>query len=209
MAEIKETFPCPSTSELDSAERNRKWFFALGIFSILLGAFALIIPLWTTVVSMLLLGSLLLVNGIAQIVQTFRAHEGKGFVLHLLISILYIVVGGLMILTPGVSAISLSLLIASFFIVGGIFRVILAIERRFDNWGWVVLNGLVTFLLGLIIVARWPWSGLWVIGLFVAIEMIINGWSVVMFSTAAREEIREVRRRCEPQVSPAESPVQG
>ena len=200
---IQEAFTCPSTSESESAERTRKWFLALGIFSIVLGAVALAIPVLTTVASMLLLGSLLLVNGIAQIFQTARSHKGKEFFLHLLVSILYIVVGGFLILSPGASAVSLSLLIASFLMVGGVFRIIWAIERRFGNKGWVVLNGIVTFFLGLIVLADWPWSGLWVIGLFVAIEMIINGWSVIMFSTAAREEIKEVRRRCDLRVSPA------
>ncbi len=201
------TFVCPSPSELDSAERKKNWFFILGVFSIVLGIFALAIPALTTVASMLVLGVLLLVNGIAQIIQTIRAREGREFFLHLLIGILYIVVGGLMILTPGATAISLSLLIASFFMVGGIFRIIWAVEKRFGNWGWVVLNGIITLLLGLIILAAWPLSGLWVIGLFVAIEMIINGWSVVMSSTAAHEEISEIRRRCDVQVSPTESPV--
>jgi len=207
---IQEAFTCPSTSEIESAERTRKWFLALGIFSIVLGAVALATPVLTTVASMLLLGSLLLVNGIAQIFQTARSYKGKEFFLHLLVSILYIVVGGFLILSPGASAVSLSLLIASFLMVGGVFRIIWAIERRFGNKGWVVLNGIVTFFLGLIILANWPWSGLWVIGVFVAIEMIINGWSVIMFSTAAREEMKEVRRRCDLRgLSPAESLVRG
>jgi uncharacterized membrane protein HdeD (DUF308 family) len=193
---IQDTVTCPPLSEIESAEKSRKWLLALGIFSIVLGAIALAVPVVTTVAWMLILGSLLFVNGIVQIYHTIRSPHESGFFLHLLISILYTVVGGLLILSPGAGAISLSLLIASFFMVGGIFRIILAVAKRFTNWGWVVLNGIVTLFLGLIIFANWPWSGLWVIGLFVAIEMIIHGWSMVMLSTAARREIREIRRQC-------------
>ena len=204
---IQDTLKCPPLSEIESADKGRKWLLALGIFSIVLGAIALAIPVLTTVAWMLFLGALLFVNGIVQIYHTIRTHHENRFFLQLLISILYIVVGALMILSPGAGAISLSLLIASFFMVGGIFRIIWAVQRRSGNWGWVILNGIVTFFLGLIILANWPWSGLWVIGLFVGIEMIIHGWSIVMSSTAAREELKDLRSRCVATASPTQSPV--
>ena len=80
--------------------------------------------------------------------------------------------------------------------LAGVFRIIGAAATRFQSWGWVVFNGMVIFALGLAIWADWPLSGVWVIGFFVAIEMIINGWALVMFATAARKEISQIRRQC-------------
>jgi uncharacterized membrane protein HdeD (DUF308 family) len=69
----------------------------------------------------------------------------------------------------------------------GIALIILAaVVMRFPSWGWTVVNGLITLLLGMLMWADWPVSGLWVIGLFVGIEMIFSGWSWVMLALAAR-----------------------
>ena len=68
----------------------------------------------------------------------------------------------------------------------GIFRAVVAVAVRFPNWIWLLLSGVVTFLLGLSIWHQWPLSGLWVIGLFVGVEMIFNGWSLVMLGLVAK-----------------------
>ncbi len=68
--------------------------------------------------------------------------------------------------------------------VAGTFRIIFAVMERFPSWGWVLCNGIVTVLLGFAICQQWPASGLWVLGLFVGIELIVNGatWSVIAVS---------------------------
>jgi uncharacterized membrane protein HdeD (DUF308 family) len=87
---------------------------------------------------------------------------------------------------PAESAIELTLIIAFFLIFGGIFRVIYALSERFTGWGWVLLNGGVSLLLGLLVYKQWPGSGLWLIGLFVGIELIFNGWAWIMLSLGLR-----------------------
>jgi uncharacterized membrane protein HdeD (DUF308 family) len=72
--------------------------------------------------------------------------------------------------------------LAIFLIVVGVFNIVAALMQRFHGWGWVLLNGGVTLLLGLLINRQWPSSALWVIGLFVGIEMIFNGWAWIMLS---------------------------
>jgi len=89
-----------------------------------------------------------------------------------------------------------ALLLGAFFVVGGVFRIIGASILRFRNWGWVVFNGGVTLLLGVIVLASWPISGLWVIGLLVGVEMVINGWSWMLFAWATRDDVRKTRVRC-------------
>jgi uncharacterized membrane protein HdeD (DUF308 family) len=190
------TLTCPSLAELKEAERSWKWLFALGIFSIILGGIALSALVITTLVSILFLGFLLLANGIVEGIQTFKAGRTKDIIFHLLTGLLYAAVGILFIAYPAAGAASVTLLLGAFFVAGGISRMIWAAVIRFQSWGWAVFNGIVTLLLGAIVWANWPVSGLWVIGLFVGIEMVINGWSRLLFALAVRNEVKDTRVRC-------------
>jgi uncharacterized membrane protein HdeD (DUF308 family) len=76
----------------------------------------------------------------------------------------------------------LTKILAIFLIVVGALDILSALIQRFHGWGWVLLNGGVTLLLGLLINRQWPSSALWVIGLFVGIEMLFNGWAWIMLS---------------------------
>jgi uncharacterized membrane protein HdeD (DUF308 family) len=96
------------------------------------------------------------------------------------------VTGFLVVANPGATAVALTLLIAMLLIFGGIFRIVVAIVIRFQNWIWLLLHGAINLLLGISIWQNWPLSGLWVIGLFVGIDMIFNGWSLVMLGFAAK-----------------------
>jgi uncharacterized membrane protein HdeD (DUF308 family) len=171
---------------LHELRRHWGWYLALGIALIILGIIALGNSLLATLASMLVLGWLLIIGGAIQIVQAFRTRDWGGFFLHLLAGILYVVVGVLAVVNPAVSALALTLLLASFFLVVGLFRIITALVMRFPSWGWALVNGIITLLLGILIWAEWPVSGLWVIGMFVGIEMILSGWSWVMLALAAR-----------------------
>lgn len=160
------------------------WFLALGVAMVVFGTAAIS---WAciatiTVAATWLFGFLLLAGGIGEIINAFRSGRWSGGIVHLLIGILYVVVGLMVVEQPEESAVQLTLIIAFFLIIGGIFRIVLALSERFTGWEWVLLNGAVTLLLGLLIYKQWPASGLWVIGLFVGIEMIFNGWAWIMLA---------------------------
>jgi uncharacterized membrane protein HdeD (DUF308 family) len=121
-----------------------------------------------------------------QVVHAFAFKEWSGFFIDLLTGLLYIAVGFMIVANPEVSAASLTLLIALFLIFGGIFKIAVAITTRYQHWGWLLLYGVVTLALGISIWRQWPLSGLWVIGLFVGIDMILNGWSLVMLGLIAK-----------------------
>src|SRR5205823_929025 len=106
--------------------------------------------------------------------------------LHLLTGVLYLIAGVLMLEHPVEAAAGLTLLIAANLLIGGLVRIVLAIAERFDGRGWVLFSGVISVLLGAGIWRQWPLSGLWVIGLFVGIEMLCNGVSWVMLGLAAR-----------------------
>ena len=185
----------PSTpgvrASLDESQTLRSgwpWFFGLGVAMVVLGTIAISWACLTTitVTATWLFGFLLLAGGITEIINAFRGGRWSGTLVHLLIGILYIVVGFMVIEQPENSAIQLTLIIAFFLIISGIFRIVFALSERFAGWPWVLLNGGVTLMLGLMIYKQWPDSGLWVIGLFVGIEMIFNGWAWIMLSAGIR-----------------------
>jgi len=77
---------------------------------------------------------------------------------------------------------------AMFFMIAGLFRIVTALLMRYPHWGWVLLNGLITFVLGVLIWRQMPGAALWIIGMFVGIDLIFVGWSWVMLALALRTE---------------------
>ncbi|MCI0358937.1 MAG: DUF308 domain-containing protein [Planctomycetaceae bacterium] len=172
--------PIPSpVSEMYTLRQHWVWFLVLGVALVVLGSIAIG---WAslatiTIAATWLFGFVLLGGGLGEIVHSFTIGRWSGMLVHLLIGLLYAVVGFMMISDPAESAITLTKIIAIFMIVGGIFRVVAALSYRFPGWEWVLLNGGITLLLGLFIYKNWPGSGLWFIGLALGVDMIMNGWS--------------------------------
>jgi uncharacterized membrane protein HdeD (DUF308 family) len=94
----------------------------------------------------------------------------------LLAGILGAVTGWLMVRHPGAAALSLTLLLTPFFMVGGLFLVVSSLMLRFPHWGWACLSGVIAFLLGVMLVMKWPASGLWFIGTCIGLTLIFEGW---------------------------------
>jgi len=181
---MEQVIQLPGASELRG---NWGWFLALGIVLIVLGTIALGSALVMTIASVFFFGWILIIAGVMEAVHAFwQEKRWGGFFLDLLTGLLYVVVGWMMVSNPGESAVLLTLIIAMFLVFEGLFRIVVAITARFPHWGWVLFNGVISLVLGISIWQRWPYSGLWVIGLFVGIEMLLNGWSLVMLSLSAR-----------------------
>jgi uncharacterized membrane protein HdeD (DUF308 family) len=173
------------------------WLLALGIIQVILGTVGLGMTFGLTLVTILIYGIFLLIGGGAQIAQAFTAKGWKSRVLHLLIAVIYVLAALFIIANPLAASLFLTLFIGFVLLAAGLLRGIMAFHfRGFKNWFWPLLSGILSVLLGLMILSQWPVSGLWVIGLFVALELIINGWSAVMIALAARE----VGKAASPQV---------
>jgi uncharacterized membrane protein HdeD (DUF308 family) len=195
-------------SGIEDIRRNWGWFLALGIALILLGVFALIAAEITTLASVLLFGWLVLFGGVFEVVAAFWARQWSGFFLHLLVGVLYVVVGLLLIAHPVAAAAGLTLLLVALFLTGGAFRILAAAALRYPNWGWSVLDGVIALILGAMIWKEWPESSLLVIGTFVGIILVFRGWAWVMFALAVRRLPRigeEFRRSASGE--PISSPV--
>jgi uncharacterized membrane protein HdeD (DUF308 family) len=173
---------------LEPEELRHKWgwFLALGIVLLFLGIVAVALTPVATLAAVLVLGWLMVFSGVAEAVHAFQVHRWGGFFLHLIGGVLGILIGLLIVTHPGAGALAWTLLFASFFTVIGLFRLITAIWLRTPNWGWAAFDGAITLLLGVILWAEWPWSGLWFLGLSVGISMILRGWSSVMLAIAIR-----------------------
>jgi uncharacterized membrane protein HdeD (DUF308 family) len=169
------------TVEATGIWKNWGWFLALGIVQIIAGTLAVGFVLSATLASVVTLGVLLLIAGVAQTAAALLARDWDGFFLFLLLGLLYGLAGSLTIQQPLLATASLSLMLAVLFLLVGLFRIAFAVVDHLPSWGWVLFNGVVTVLLG---VATWrlgPGSGVRVVSMLVGIELSVNGltWSVL------------------------------
>jgi uncharacterized membrane protein HdeD (DUF308 family) len=177
-------------AEFKHLRRHWFWLLLLGILLVVCGTACIVFPALTVVTSfaaMVVLGICLMVAGVATVVGAFWAGKWSGFMVSLLIGILYLVAGFMITNRPGESSMIFTLFLAAFFIMAGIFRSISALVVKYPLWGWSLLNGLVTLLLGIIIYRHFPTSGLWVIGLLIGVEMLLHGWCDIMLALAVRK----------------------
>jgi uncharacterized membrane protein HdeD (DUF308 family) len=172
---------------LRSLEHNWGWFLALGVAEIVLGAFAIGASVLVTMVSMAVFGWLLIIGGVLSVVHAFWQRQWSGFFIDMVVGLLYAVAGLMVASNPELAAVTLTLLIALLLIMAGAFRIAAGVTHHYAHRGWLLLNGVITLALGILIWCQWPVSGLWVIGLFIGIEMIFYGWSLVMLGMAAKD----------------------
>jgi uncharacterized membrane protein HdeD (DUF308 family) len=190
MSTVPATSNALTTHELHPL-RNQWWcFLLLGIALVVLGSLCIIDPFVPTLASVIFLGFVLMAAGITQIVSSFWAGKWSGMLIHMLIGVLYCVVGYMIVDAPVVNMVLITKFIAIFLIVSGAFRIVAALVVRFPDWGWALLNGGVTLLLGIIINRQLPEAALWVIGVFIGIEMLLNGWAWVMLALDLRAVAR-------------------
>lgn len=173
--------------ELEAVHERSGWFTALGILMIILGVIAIGAPFMTGVAVNLLVGWLLIISGIAHGIHAFKATGWRGVVMQALCGLLYLGVGVVMVMNPVAGLLALTMTVLVYFIVSGIFKIILAIRvEELPQRGWVTLSGILSLALAIYIGAQFPASAMWLIGLLFGIEMIFSGWAFVMIAMAAR-----------------------
>jgi len=162
------------------------WFMAFGIGLLILGIAAIARSVTATVVSMVFFGWLLIFASGIEIAQAIMVGHWAGFFYHLLAAILFGLTGLLLITRPVISAEVLTVIMGMFFIIGGLFQLISSLAVSVPGWGWQAADGIVAFILGLLVLAQWPTSGLWVIGLFIGIDLIFYGCAWIAVALALR-----------------------
>lgn len=172
---------------LDEAKKNSGLLIFLGVLTVIFGVMAVGAPLIMGVAVSMFVGFLLLGSGIARIVHALKSRQwGTGF-WGTIIGLLGVAAGLLMIFRPIVGLMTLTLLLAIYFLVDGICEIIAAFKIKPDQgWGWVLFNGIIALLLGIMIWRQWPVSGAWAIGVLVGIHILITGWTMIILGTGAR-----------------------
>jgi uncharacterized membrane protein HdeD (DUF308 family) len=165
------------------------WLLALGIIQVILGIVGLSMTAALTIATVFVYGVFLLIAGSAQIAHSFTARGWRSILLHLAIAVLYVLTGIIIVTNPLVATFAATLALGFLFTVTGVVRFIMAMQMRGSrSWGWYLLSAVISIILGIMIVIQWPLSALWVIGLFVAIELLFNGWALIMVALVAREQ---------------------
>jgi uncharacterized membrane protein HdeD (DUF308 family) len=174
----------PLIAGMEEIRRSWAWFLTLGILLMLLGFVCVAGDVTATFATVLTFGWLLLLSGVVPLVHAFRTRAWSGFFLDLLSALLRGFTGYLLVRYPSAGAVSFTLILASYFIVGGLFRAIGAEMVKFPRWGWVVFSGIVSVGLGVMLLAQMPDSSVWFIGFALGVDMIVDGASLVGFATA-------------------------
>ena len=151
------------------------WFLAFGIVLVMLGVAAVVRSFITTVASMMFFGWLLMFAGIIEFIYAFMVGKWAGFFLHLLLALFFGITGALMVFRPIISAEAVTFVMSVFFLVAGLYQFFASMWSNLPGWGWGAANGMISVIMGMLLLAQWPVSGLWVVGLFVGIDLIFYG----------------------------------
>ena len=162
----------------DTAPLRAKWgwIVALGVVYLIAGFIALGSVAMATVASVLIVGVMMIIAGVAEVISAFQIKSWGKFLLWVLLGLLYVVAGFVTFQNPLLAAVLLTLVLGASLVASGIMRIILAFSmKREAPWIWVALSGVITVLLGVLILARWPVSSLYILGLFLGIDLIMAG----------------------------------
>ncbi len=171
---------------LKQLQENWGWFFGFGIGLVILGMLAIAYSFTATIFSVVYFGIVLILLGIFEATQAFNLNKWSNSFLHIFLSILYIAGGSYMIYNPIVNAVTITLILAIFFVISGIIKMIFALLNHIVHRVWLFINGALTTALGVMIWYQWPVSGLWVLGLLVGIDILFTGWTWIMLGLLAK-----------------------
>jgi uncharacterized membrane protein HdeD (DUF308 family) len=177
--------------DLEELPHKWKWLLALGILMLLTGSIGLFMSVIMTLATVVFFGIIILANGTCSLIQTIADKEEKwhGRIVHVLLAILYITSGVLILINPVAASLILTLFLSGTFLAMGIIRIVYGFRLRKLGWKWLmpIFIGLADIIFAVVIGLSWPISGLWVIGLFVSIELIMYGWMLTFTAIAVRK----------------------
>ena len=152
------------------------WIVALGVIYVVAGFVALGSIMTATVASVLIVGVMMIIAGVAELINAFQIKSWGKFLIWALLGVLYIMAGFVTFENPVFAAVLLTLLLGASLVASGIMRIFLAFHmKRETPWIWVAFSGVITLLLGLLILARWPINSVYILGLFLGIDLIMAG----------------------------------
>lgn len=164
------------------------WFVALGVLLLIFGGIAFGNLFIATVASVYLVGWMMLFAGVVEIIHAFGVKTWGRFFYWLLSGLLYAVAGFFAFYNPLLASAVLTFLLAVALVASGVLRLWVGYQQRAEKGsGWIIAAGIVTLLAGLVIAMGWPVNSLWILGLFLAIDLVFQGWAFIAFGLALKK----------------------
>ena len=149
----------------ESVSEYRSWFMILGGALILLGIVAVIFPMMTTIAVKVFLGWIILIGGLVTAFHAFSTQKWSAFFYNLMVGLLYVLVGGWLAFLPLSGVITLTVMLASLFIIQGVLQAALAFRLKpRDGWAWILVAGIIAILAGIMLISGLPSTAAWAIG---------------------------------------------
>ncbi len=187
-------------TNLQELPQSWKTMLALGILMVVLGIIGMGMSFALTITTVVFFGTFLLVSGCMQLAHALFGKEiqqWQGKAMHAIIAILYIIGGLVTVFNPIAGSFALTAMLAGVFLGMGVYRIYVDLERKKQgkSWGTLTMVGIADILIAAVIMMGMPWTALWVLGLMVAVELVMNG--AMLIATAL--EKRKQERQSQPQ----------
>lgn len=194
MSEVSSEVAQIKSGLLDGIKSNARLAVITGIIMLVCGILAIISPFIAGLSVTVMVGALLLVSGISQCFLAFQAGAfGKGLLIFIM-GALTVVAGGYLIGQPVSGLAAITIFLAAYFVVTGIFELIGAFQiRGADGWGWMLFNAIITLVLGVMIWRQFPMSGVWAVGTLFGVKMIFSGWALFLIGRGVRGAAKEAQ----------------
>jgi len=160
-----------------------------GLVLLVLGAIAILVPPLATLTVTIVFGWLFLLSGVMGLITTFMMRHAPGFWWSLISGLLGVVVGAYLLAAPLSGAVSLTIVLAAFFIIEGAASIMFALDHKRElsgQWGWMLFSGIVDLVLAAMILGGLPSTAAWAIGLLVGINMMFGGSALIAMALHAR-----------------------
>ncbi|WP_297549935.1 HdeD family acid-resistance protein [Thermococcus sp.] len=176
--------------EYGEVGKNWVWLLGLGIIFMTLGFAGLLLLPLVSITSVAIFGAFMLVGGTLQVIQGIaKAKDWKSRTLHIIMGVVYVIGGIATLENPILATTILTLVLGFSLMLIGAIRIGVAFQNRdISQWALMTLSGVLTVILGFLIVIQWPWSSLWAIGLFVSVDLIMSGANFIAIALSAKAE---------------------
>jgi uncharacterized membrane protein HdeD (DUF308 family) len=172
--------------DVEPVREHRGWFIGLGVVFMILGVLAILLPFIASLVTTIVLGWLMIIGGLFQGVHAIQNRRWGGSGWAIASSVLYVVAGLLLVAFPVTGTLTLTLVLAAFFIASGVLKIIRAVQhRRMHAWPWLLFDGILSLALGLLVGLGWPSTAAWALGLLVGIDLVFSGSSMLLIGLGA------------------------
>lgn len=173
---------------IEALRAKRGWIIALGIVSLIAGFVALGSVVLATLAAVVVVGAMMIVSGVTEIINAFRVKAWSKSLLWGLLGALYVVAGVIVLNNPFVAAKLLTLILAGAMLASGAMRIYLAFQMKEGSpWVWVAFSGVMTILLGAVLLAGWPISGFYALGMLLGVDLIFSGMGWLAMGLALKK----------------------